>query len=126
MVSETREPVSLITWAIAARPFPGQSASGDHYVVGQIPNGVLVAVIDGLGHGPEAAAIARTAGQVFEEYASEAPAPLLNRCHKRLLGQRGAAISLAVFNGQENTLTWLGVGNVEGALFRRDARATPS
>src|SRR5947209_16716346 len=126
MVSETHEPLSLITWAFASRPLPGQSESGDHYVVRRIPNGVLMAVIDGLGHGPEAAAIARSAGQVFEENASEAPTLLLNRCHKRLLGTRGAAISLAVFNGQDNTLTWLGVGNVEGTLFRRDEKTTPS
>jgi serine/threonine protein phosphatase PrpC len=34
-------------------------------------------------------------------------------------------MSLAVFNTNENTITWLGVGNVEGVLFRRQNHVLP-
>jgi len=34
-------------------------------------------------------------------------------------------MSLASFNGRDNTMTWLGVGNVEAMLLRADAAASP-
>ncbi|HEX4932688.1 MAG TPA: hypothetical protein VFV33_05870, partial [Gemmatimonadaceae bacterium] len=45
----------------AGRPVPGARESGDDYLVAASPDGVLLAVADGLGHGPEAAAVTRTA-----------------------------------------------------------------
>lgn len=125
MVAETQPGASIIDWGIAARPYAGQSASGDHFVITPTVSGVLVAVIDGLGHGVEAAAIAQAASATLEMYASEELIPLLKRCHQRLQGKRGAAISIALFNGRDNTLTWSGVGNVEGTLFYASTNANP-
>ena len=34
-------------------------------------------------------------------------------------------MSLALFHGNEDTVTWLGVGNVEGFLLHRDAHGVP-
>jgi serine phosphatase RsbU (regulator of sigma subunit) len=39
---------------------------------------------------------------------------------------RGVVMSLAFFNAQDSTLTWVGVGNVEGMLVRADAKAHPA
>jgi phosphoserine phosphatase RsbX len=43
---------------------------------------------------------------------------LLHRCHESLRATRGVAMSLAKFNTADSVLTWIGVGNVEGALLR--------
>jgi len=34
-------------------------------------------------------------------------------------------MSLALFHGSDDTVTWLGVGNVEGFLLHRDAHGVP-
>ena len=31
---------------------------------------------------------------------------------------RGVVLSIALFNAENNTMTWLGVGNVDGLLLR--------
>src|SRR5438093_709986 len=45
-----------IEWGIVSQAFPGETECGDRHLVAGFPNGALVAVIDGLGHGEEAAA----------------------------------------------------------------------
>jgi len=51
---------------------------------------------------------------------------LLKRCNEQVRNTRGVVMSLALINVREETLTWLGVGNVEGVLLRADAGAKPS
>jgi len=48
-----------IEWAVAELAQPGQSESGDRHLVLPTPDGGLVAVVDGLGHGAEAANAAK-------------------------------------------------------------------
>jgi hypothetical protein len=108
----------LLDWGVAARALAGEPASGDLSLVLPVDSGsgVLVAVVDGLGHGPEAAAAARTAVGTLEQFAHEPVGSLLQRCHHALLGKRGVVMSLARLDGVEHSMTWVGVGNVEGLL----------
>ena len=119
---------ALIDWGVAASALPGQAQSGDLHLVKPVATGVLIAVVDGLGHGSEAATAARTAVQTLDEHASESVLALLERCHRALKGSRGVVMSLAFANGPQNALTWVGVGNVDCMLFHVDAAApaTPS
>jgi phosphoserine phosphatase RsbX len=114
-----------IDWGAATRALPGQAESGDRHLVQPLPNGVLVAAVDGLGHGAEAATAAQIAVDLLARHASESLLSLVNRCHEGLLNTRGVVMSLAAFNTADETLTWLGVGNVEAMLLRADARARP-
>jgi negative regulator of sigma-B (phosphoserine phosphatase) len=107
----------LIEWGVAARSFDGRGESGDQYVVEPFPSGVLVMVVDGLGHGPGAAAAGRAAVAAVEGHAHESVALLLKRCHEGLKRTRGAVVSLASFDALTGTMTWLGVGNVKGLLL---------
>lgn len=116
----------LLEYGVATRPHPGESESGDRYLVKTWRHGALVAVVDGLGHGAEAAEVARLAVLAIEEAPSETAILLLKRCHTRLQGTRGAVVSLASFNAINGTMTWLGVGNVEGLLMRSDTRVNPN
>ena len=52
---------SAIEWGVASRALPGQPTSGDLNVVKSFPDGVLVAALDGVGHGEQAATAARIA-----------------------------------------------------------------
>jgi negative regulator of sigma-B (phosphoserine phosphatase) len=119
---------SLIEWAAAGRAL-GQldegPESGDHHVVVPFPDGVLVAVMDGLGHGAEAARAARMAGDLIEAHAREPVIAVVERCHAGLRGTRGVVMSLAAFNARASSITWTGVGNVDVVLLRADRTLAP-
>lgn len=117
---------SLLQYWVAARPMPGQSESGDQYLVKPFPDGVLIAVVDGLGHGDDAAAAAMLAVSTLTEHAEEPVTELVSRCHAALRRMRGAVMSIASCNGAQNTMTWLGVGNVEGMLVHAEAASKPA
>lgn len=117
---------AVVEWAsagIALGELSGGKESGDLHVIAPFPDGVLVAAIDGLGHGPEAALAARVAAHVLEASAGEPVVALVERCHTALRRTRGVVMSLASFNAREASMTWIGVGNVEGVLLRADRAA---
>lgn len=115
----------LIDWAVAARPITGQHVSGDRHLVEPFEGGVLVAVIDALGHGEDAAKTAALAADALRGHAHESLAVLIRSCHQRLRAVRGAVMSLAAFDERRAMLHWAGIGNVEAALVRADAGARP-
>ena len=114
------EPHALVDWAVATLALEGEEESGDLHVVAPFDGGALVAVIDGLGHGPEAAVAARSAAEALERDSTQPVGELLERCHRELRGTRGAVITLASFNARAGTMTWAGVGNIEGTLLRAE------
>ena len=115
----------VIEWGVATLTRAGQAVCGDRYVVKAFPDGVLVAAIDGIGHGHEAADAANIAVTILEAYSDESVLSLLKRCHEDLKTTRGVVLSVASFSAAESTMTWLGVGNVEGRLLRADSLAQP-
>jgi negative regulator of sigma-B (phosphoserine phosphatase) len=110
---------SAIEWGVASRALPGQPTSGDISVVKAFSDGVLIAALDGLGHGEEAATAAAVAAATLEAHAAEPLMTLVQRCHEALRATRGVAMSVASLNVARGLVTWLGVGNVEGVLLRR-------
>lgn len=112
---------SIVEWEVASRALPGEPSSGDLEVVKSLPDGVLIAALDGVGHGEEAASAAAIARAIIEEYAEESVLALIERCHQGLRATRGVAMSIASFNRLQGSVTWLGVGNVQGVLLRRGA-----
>jgi negative regulator of sigma-B (phosphoserine phosphatase) len=108
----------LIDWSAAGRPRPGESESGDAYLVRNLTDAVLVAVVDGLGHGAEAARASRAAIAVADAFAASSLAQIAMRCHEALRETRGAVLTLARIDGRQGTLTWLGIGNVAAVLIR--------
>lgn len=125
MENEDAAPAPPIDWGVAARPLPGEAESGDLHLVMPIVEGVLVAVVDGSGHGPEAADAARIAVAALEGVPNEPIISKVTHCHERLKGTRGVAMTLASISLREGSITWLGVGNVEGVLFRANSTASP-
>jgi negative regulator of sigma-B (phosphoserine phosphatase) len=110
--------VTLVHWAAASRARRPGDASGDHCLVRPWRGGVLVAAIDALGHGAEAAQAALAAKVTLEAEPDESLHRLLQRCHARLRGTRGVVLSLAVFDETMATMTWIGIGNIQGVLAR--------
>jgi negative regulator of sigma-B (phosphoserine phosphatase) len=109
----------LIEAGVAEAALPGESESGDLHLIAAHPGGVLVAAIDGLGHGSEAAKAARIARATLEEDPGAALSDLFVSAHSALARTRGVVMSLASF-APSARVTWLGVGNVEGTLVRAE------
>jgi negative regulator of sigma-B (phosphoserine phosphatase) len=108
---------------IAERALAGERRSGDRAVLVAYEGGALVAAIDGLGHGGDAADAADAAAKVMAEHPDEEPGRMLEACHRALARTRGAVMTLAWFDLEGESLSWTGVGNVEGRLVH--ARAGP-
>ena len=114
-----------LDWGVAVRVLPGESAIGDTYVVQPTAHGALVAVIDGLGHGAEAASPAAIASSTIEQHAGDPLPALVQRCHDALIGTRGVVMSLAAFDYADQTMTWVGIGDVAGVLAVHDRAVAP-
>lgn len=113
-------------WAEAFAARDGEADCGDRCLVVPRPDGWLLAVVDGLGHGDEACAAAEHAIATLRTHSTETVLQLVERCHTSLTGTRGAVMNLAIVRPRERTLTWTGIGNVEGLLLRADPRERPS
>jgi hypothetical protein len=111
-----------LRWAAINRPLDGELLSGDRHAIRATPHGASLVVIDGLGHGPEAAHAAAEAARVFESGAFGSVVEALRACHAALARTRGAVMSLVEVHGAD--LSWVGIGNVEAMLVRRPG-ATP-
>lgn len=115
-----------LEWGVAIAPLKGEVLSGDSYIVRAIKDCILIAVIDGVGHGDEAAEAARRAIQVLERAEDPNVIALVRRCHDVLMDTRGVVMSIAVINVVEHSMTWLGVGNVAGHVLRSDPNTMPT
>jgi len=110
-------------YAVVGRALNGDQYSGDAALVQATADGMLVAVVDGLGHGAEAAVAASAAIGVFREFADQPLPVMLQRCHESLQSTRGVAVALASFHATQSTMTWAGVGNVEAILIAATPKA---
>ena len=111
-----------IEWARAGRPLPGEYTCGDRGIAVDIDgHAALFGVIDGLGHGPDAATAALRAVDAVERARAERLEILVQLCHRVLEGTRGVAMTLARVDFAAGTLTWTGVGNVTGDLVAKAA-----
>ena len=105
---------------VASSALPGQRESGDLQWVRFVNGGALVAVVDGIGHGEEAAAAARVAVETLDRHAGQPLPELVRCCHDDLRGTRGVVMSVAHFDATHDMMTWVGLGNVEGVLVAGD------
>jgi phosphoserine phosphatase RsbX len=115
-----------IEWATVGRPLPGELVSGDQPIAIDIDGdaAALFGVMDGLGHGPEAAAAALRAIDALQRARTQRVEVLVPFCHRVLGGTRGVAMTLARVDFAASTLTWTGVGNVGANLVAKDVTGT--
>lgn len=106
-----------IEWHVAMRPQPGQSVCGDNYVVEPYEGGILIAVIDGLGHGAKAADASSAAVEALRKRPQDPVTDMVEYCHRATRQTRGNVITVASLKNN-GSLTWLGVGNVSAVVVR--------
>jgi anti-sigma regulatory factor (Ser/Thr protein kinase) len=92
----------------------GERACGDAWAVHPTRDGHVLMVVDGLGHGTEAASAARAAQRELAAHPEGALPDQIARLHDALRPTRGAAASLAALAPLRETGTFCGIGNVAG------------
>jgi hypothetical protein len=112
----------MVEYGVAKAALRGQGESGDQHLISSNQIGVLIAAIDGIGHGDEAANAAKIAASVLKAGAGEPIISLVEACHEKLRSTRGVVLSLASIDTSHGLMTWLGVGNVHGVLTRGDTQ----
>jgi phosphoserine phosphatase RsbX len=109
-----------IEWAGRARPRPGESICGDRLIAVDVNGtGALFGVLDGLGHGVEAAEAAQCGVEVLGSERAESLDVLIRRCNRALSGSRGVAMTLCRLDFRTDTLSWVGIGNVTADLVAK-------
>lgn len=107
-------------WGAVNRAKQGQDVSGDVWMVETLNgSGMLVAVVDGLGGGEEAARAARLAEGVFRERAGRPLPELIRLSHEALHTTRGAVAGLLRIDPSQNSASYIGVGNIGVYVYSR-------
>jgi anti-sigma regulatory factor (Ser/Thr protein kinase) len=97
-------------------PYPGEVVCGDAWSVSDRSDGLSLIVVDGLGHGPHAAAASAAAIEAFEDSPAATPTAIIERAHSRMTATRGGAVAIARYDGSA-MLRYGSVGNIAGTLF---------
>jgi anti-sigma regulatory factor (Ser/Thr protein kinase) len=106
---------------VVMAPYPGETAIGDGWAVHAGKVGPRLLVVDGSGHGPQAAKAASAALQAFERHRERDGAALVQIIHDALRPTRGAAIAVAEIDTVQKLVRFVGIGNITGALTDRGA-----
>ena len=101
-------------------PMPGQEVSGDGWGVECLRDKFTCTVVDGLGHGPEAAMAGQAALAITKEYRDKAPAEIIERAHGALRSTRGAAMAVAEIDRTAEVVRYCGVGNISATIVHKE------
>lgn len=110
----------MLEWAVAMRPAEREKDSGDACLVWATPHGTAVAAVDGLGHGPAAAAAARSALTAIKADQTWSVEDIVLSCHHELRRMRGAVLAVGLLPRAESKMAWLSVGNIESFVVHAE------
>jgi Stage II sporulation protein E (SpoIIE) len=105
----------------ATRAHPLMGVNGDAFVLKQRDEGVLVGMIDGLGHGQFAYRAAQTAWQYVESHFDQPLEAIFRAVERICSATRGVVMALARFAFSPSPsvcrITFASIGNIEAHLF---------
>jgi anti-sigma regulatory factor (Ser/Thr protein kinase) len=102
--------------AAISLPAPGERVCGDGWAWACDGEHAAVVVVDGLGHGPDAAEAAQAALESFAVDPMRGPRERLQDTHARLRSTRGAAVMMLHADAGAQTVRSAGAGNVMARL----------
>ena len=101
---------------VVCLPLSGQAVCGDAWMVETSGTALQVVMIDGLGHGLEAAVAGSEAIRVMRQYAGAGPADAMRAMHGALRATRGAAAAVAMVDTATRRIRFAGIGNITAAV----------
>ena len=114
-----RDVQRMLDVGVVCVPLDGETACGDGWCVRQDADSATVLIVDGLGHGPNAADAADAAIAVFRTLEDRAPKEIVALLHEALRSTRGAALGVAEVRrtGDGAVVNFCGVGNTVTAVI---------
>jgi phosphoserine phosphatase RsbX len=109
-----------VEWAATGICCPGETRSGDGHLVIRGALRTLIAVTDGLGHGPEAHRATTAALAALAEIPDAPLRSMFAHCDRTLRRTRGVVMTIASI-AADGQMEWMGVGNVEAIVVRSAA-----
>ncbi len=105
-------PQEEIEYGVFSIPKPGEQVNGDTYIIREF-NGdsVLLAVIDGEGHGEKAHKAMILAKDIIEEHYKLPLDELMRKCHQVLIQDKGRGAAVGFCRLFPHKLEYLGIGN---------------
>jgi hypothetical protein len=100
--------------------------AGDAALAVPLPEGILLCLIDVLGHGRDAAEVALAAIRYLKANPLPDSAKVLEGLHETLRGTRGAAVGIAFANMIDGSVAYSAVGNIVARRFGTAEQAYPS
>jgi negative regulator of sigma-B (phosphoserine phosphatase) len=101
----------------AVRPYKGEALCGDVGGWWQLPQRRVLALADGLGHGPAAHHAAQAAMQCTARHLQCNCVDLFAACNDKLFDTRGAVLAIALVDQASNRLTLGAIGNIKSILL---------
>ncbi len=98
-------------------PAAGQVVAGDAWAVHSPGKARRYLIVDGLGHGEQAADAAQEAIRLFNHPSGPGLAEFVERAHTALHSTRGAVMAVAEVDPAEHTVRYCGVGNISGVIY---------
>lgn len=95
----------------------GESISGDTVVLEHRDNYLLLAIVDGMGHGREANAAATQAERILQKSWNLDVRKTIRNLHSSMTDSIGAAVGLAVVDIAASLVHYTGVGNTVFRVF---------
>lgn len=103
----------VVRFCARTRAYPGEFECGDSYLVRTGKAGTLIALADGLGHGPSAAQASRAFCDFVEKRVDDPLDQLMVDASAALHTTRGAAVALVRISPGAGVLSYCGVGNID-------------
>ncbi|HKG20835.1 MAG TPA: SpoIIE family protein phosphatase [Blastocatellia bacterium] len=100
-------------WGALSRPPAKETHNGDAYLIRQDGGRLLVAVIDGLGHGEGASEASLAAVETINRNAEKSVEAIMRHTHEALRSTRGAVIGLASIDCSTRMIEYVGIGNTD-------------
>jgi anti-sigma regulatory factor (Ser/Thr protein kinase) len=100
-------------WAGMTRPAEGNTDNGDAYLIRATEGRLVLAAIDGLGHGKAANESARAATAAIEKNITQPIEAIVWAAHEALRLMRGAVMGLAAIDRAAGTIEYAGIGNTD-------------
>jgi len=98
-------------------PKPSEKVSGDGFTYKFSDRYFKLLLLDGLGHGIEANKAVEEAFNQFKLCPANDPAEIIRYLHPPLKKTRGGVGTILVYNGEKDSFTLLGVGNISSKIM---------
>ncbi|MCH8202794.1 MAG: ATP-binding protein [Proteobacteria bacterium] len=101
------------------RPCPGETENGDAFLIEESQDTILIAMLDGLGHGAEAHEASDLGIGIIRQCSSEPLRAIMQKLHTGIRRTRGCAAALFRLDTKAANIEFAGIGNIRSKMFPR-------